>query len=293
MNGFRRTTSGLRNQHIFHNSDLIVFVEGGKSQYTKEQVYNGEYNSDTEDIIYWKKVFEEFINDKKIKFKSVGSKSTIKEIADDVIDKSVQTVFVAMDNEFDEILNNRINHSNVFYTYGYSYENDVWESLVIKDVIEELLVIEINEIEIKENFESFIKEIKLGVFADGYKFSRNSSFFPRKTGHMFCIDCNPIDLPSVKKTNLKNKLDQDSFSLSTFYRFGRNNNLDSKKHCFGHLLADYCVQLIINYLKNRHQIKHLPKKIIFRMGLNKFFQNHFVNSDVYKFHKKQFGLNGA
>jgi len=287
MSSFRRTVSGLRNQHIFHRADLIVFVEGGRIQYNKDQIYEGYFNENTEDIIYWRYVFQEFVAQRSIKYKSVGSKTTIKEIAIDIIENDIQSIFVAMDNEFDEVLENRISHPNVLYTHGYSYENDIWNAGVIKDVIEELLAIEVDEDEICSNFEKFLKDVKLGVFADGYSFSKNNSFFPRQGGYMFCVDCNPADLPSVRKEKLNIKLQQQSFSLSTFYRFGREKNIDPKKHCFGHLLADYSFQLITSFIKNRYQIKNIPKRIVSRIGLNKFFQNHFNHSEIYNFHRIQ------
>ena len=67
---FRRTNSGLSNQHLFHKVDIVVFVEGGNKQYNKTQVYAGSYNHETDDIIFWSKMFDQFVSGKKLKFKS-------------------------------------------------------------------------------------------------------------------------------------------------------------------------------------------------------------------------------
>jgi hypothetical protein len=179
MSNFRRTINGLNNQHLFHNVDIIVFVEGGDKSYNKDEVYSGLFHSETEDIIFWKNLFAIFNSGKKVKFKSVGSKTTIKEILLDIVDGKLQTVMVAMDNEFDEILKKRVSHPNVFYTYGYSWENDAWNEIVIKSIIEELTAVKIENDDVKINFNSFLKSLKIAVYADGYLFKKSSSFFPR------------------------------------------------------------------------------------------------------------------
>jgi len=292
MSGFKRTKSGLGNQHFFFNVDLIVFLEGGHNSYNKAEVYADKFTSETEDIIFWENVFRKFAKDKKIKFKSVGSKSTIKEIADDIIKNQIKTVYVAMDNEFDEILNERILHSNVFYTHGYSWENDVWNQDVVKGVVSDLTAIEIENDDLEVNFNDFLKKIKIAVFADGYLFKKKSSFFPRKSGYLFCIDCTPIDLPSVKPDAINLKLSEKSLKRNTIRKFGRKYVLDTLKFCYGHLLADYCCQLITHYIKKRHSLTTISKDIIYRMGLRKFFHLHFNNGHIYSYYEQQFKRKG-
>jgi hypothetical protein len=293
MSTFRRTASGLNNQHLFYNVDLIVFLEGGSTSFSKLDVYADKYNLETEDIIFWKNVFNKFSSGKKLKFKSVGSKTTIKEIAIDIINGKLKTVIVAMDNEFDEILSQRIDHPNIYYTHGYSFENDVWNDKVIKEVIEELTAIKIEHNEIEENFKNFLKKIKIAVYADAYLFKKKSSFFPRKSGHLFCIECNPVDLPLVKDIDLNAKLISKGLKKSTIYNYGRKNSLDPLKFCYGHLLADYCCQLIMHYVKKRHSLSTISKDFIYRMGINKFFQNNFINGQIYNYYETQFKKNIA
>jgi hypothetical protein len=290
---FTRTISGLNNQHLFYKVDFIVFVEGGKEQYNKSDVYSGKYNPETEDIIFWKRIFGNFANGKKLKFKSVGSKTTIKEIAIDIIDGRINKVLVAMDNEFDEILNKRMIHKNIYYTNGYSWENDVWNDDVIENVIEQLTAIGIENDDIKSNFSSLMKNLKIAVYADGYLFKKNSSFFPRKSSPLFCVECNPVDLPFIKAETIQAKISEKSLKKTSLYSFGSRYSINTKKFCYGHLLADYCCQLIIHYLKNRHSIKNIPKDIIYRMGINRFFTDFFQDSEIYEYYKEQFEKNVA
>lgn len=293
MSSFIRTTSGLNNQHLFYNVDLIVYLEGGSISHNKSEVYSGSYNEETLDIIFWSNIFGHFKSDKKFKFKSVGSKTTILEISQDILSGQLNTVLVAMDNEFDEIFKQRIEHPCVYYTYGYSWENDVWNYKIIKSIIEEITTVKIVNSDIELNFNEFLKKMKLAVFADGYMFKKNASFFPRKTGYMFCVNCIPVDLPEVKQSDLNDKLITKGLKKGTLYAFGRKHSIDTLKYCYGHLLADYSCQLIKHYIKNRHSLTNLSNEIMYRMGLSKYFQNSFNDGHIYDYYDSQFKKNWA
>ncbi len=293
MSSFLRTISGLNNQHLFYNVDLIVYLEGGSVSHNKADVYSGSYNEETLDIIFWRNIFTHFKSDKKYKFKSVGSKTTIIDISADILSGQLSTVIVAMDNEFDEIFKKRIEHPHVYYTHGYSWENDIWNHQVIKSIVEEITAVKIAHSDIELNFNDFLKKMKLAVFADGYMFKKNASFFPRKTGYMFCIDCIPVDLPEVKQSDIDAKLISKGLKKSTLYAFGRKHSIDTLKYCFGHLLADYCCQLIKHYIKNRHSLTNLSNDIIYRMGIGKFFQYSFNDGLIYDYYDSQFVKNWA
>lgn len=287
MNSFRRTISGLNNQHLFYNVDFVLFLEGGKKSYNKEEVYNGLFSEETEDILFWKRLFGVFNPNKRIKFKSIGSKVIIKEIADDIINNNLN-IKVAMDSEFDEILDQKINHPNIYYTYGYSWENDVWNDIVIKAIIEELSAIEIKNQELKDCFDDFISKIKLAVHADAYLFSKKSSFFPRKSGYMFCVDFNSDDLPTIKEIEITNKITSKGITRRKAIRFGNKFSLNTQKYCFGHFLADYCCQIIIHYLKTRHSLLNVSKDIIYRMSIKKYFDTNFTASSMsYTYYQNQ------
>lgn len=290
---FKRTPSGINNQHLFFDVDYVIFVEGGKKSFNKAEVYAGNYSTETEDIIFWQKIFQNFVNGKKIKFKSVGSKSTIKEILIDVIDNEINTVLVAMDNEFDEPFNNRIIHPNVYYTNGYSWENDIWSVELIKSIIQKLTAIDLEHTDIEKNFTQFIKDLKFAVYADAYLFKKGDSFFQRKKGHLFCVDCNPLDLPSIRKSAIDQKILDKGINKSNVYSFGYRYSIKTIKHCFGHLFADYCCQIIIHYLKNRHGFTNLSKDLIYRIALSEFFNGHFKKSNSFGFYKQQFIKNVA
>jgi hypothetical protein len=286
MSAFRRTLSGLSNQHLFFDVDLIVFLEGGDS-YNREEVYENKYTAETEDIIFWRNIFKKFKSNKRIKFKSIGSKSVVKEIASDVIDGQITTVMVAMDNEFDEVFKTRIEHPTVLYTHGYSWENDIWNEQVVISVIEELSAVQIENVDIQNNFSEFLEKIKIAVYSDAYLFRHNSSFFNREGARMFCVDCNPVDLPSIKSQEIEKKILDKGITRRKAILYGNKNNIDPLKFCFGHFLADYCCQLIQHYLKKRHTLANISKDYVYRIGINKHFDHFFEGGKTYEYYMSQ------
>lgn len=287
MSGFLRTRSGLNNQYLFHNVDVVVYLEGGNFSFTYEEAINNDkYHSETEDIIFWRKIFEEFKPDLKVKFKSIGSKSVVLDIAGDVKEGILTNVIVGMDNEFDEVLKKRQNHPHILYTHGYSWENDVWDNTTLKKVIEELSAITIFHSDIDVLYQEFIRKIKYAVYADGYLFSKGNSFFP-KQGRMFCVNCNPIDLPDILLEKIESRLQHKNLKKNTLYHFARRKSIfDVKKFCFGHFLSDYCCQIVKHYLKNRHNL-NIDNCVIYRMCINMFFRHSFKNSNVYDYYNQQ------
>jgi hypothetical protein len=290
---FTRTTRGINNLHRFYNVDFIVFLEGGATSYNKEEVYAGKYSDETEDIIFWKRVFTIFVPDRKLKFKSIGSKRTLKQISDDIIDGTLTSIILTMDNEFDEVLNKRIIHRQIYYTHGYSWENDVWSPIVVKRIIKEITAIDIENDILDLKFNDFLKDIETAVSADCFLFSQDSSFFPRRSNHLFCINCTPGHLPEVLLKPIDDKMNSLELDVSDIRAFGRSMSLTPQKFCYGHLLADYCCQLIIRYIKSQHQLTAPSKSIIYRMALNKYFDFHFESSTSYEWYKQQVARNIA
>lgn len=284
MSGFLRTPNGLNNLNLFHSVDYIVYLEGGESL-TKSDVYLGNFTEETDDVIFWSGIFRFILKAHSFKFKSIGSKATLMEICGDITNGNITSVLVAMDNEFDEILGHRIAHPKVFYTFGYSWENDVWNEKIITDVIFSMTGFPVKS-DINKQYNQFLRQIKLAVYADGYLFKKEKSFFNRSNGRMFCIDCNPSYLPSVKTGKILDHLSNLNIKKSTVYSFGAKNRIEPQKFCYGHLLADFCYQLILHYITKTHKLSKIPKDIIFRLALHKFFER-FTEQQVYSYYEKQ------
>jgi hypothetical protein len=111
-------------------------------------------------------------------------------------------------------------------------------------------------------------------------------------GHLFCINSTNVDLPLVKQDNIDSALIAKNLSKDVVNGFGRKHTIDTLKFCYGHLLADYCYQLIMCYIKKRHSLSNIPKDIIHRLGLNIFFQRYFNCGDVYSYYEQLFKQRG-
>lgn len=287
MDSFTRTNSGLANQHAFYNCDYVVFLEGGEISYNVTDVYSGSFNENTNDIIFWENIFKKFLKHKKIKFKSVGSKTTVKDIGNDIMNANITTVMVAMDSEFDQLHGGAISHPNILYSKGYSWENDVWCPDVINSVLKQVTAKEIAEADIKTNIINFFQNISIGVAADAYLFLIGDSFFSR-SGTLKCVDCQSKDLPFVKSDVIKALLKEKNLKTSMLTQFKKQNSINSAEFCFGHLLADYCVQVINHYLKNRENLSAIRKDILNRIALGNYFNEHFVQAKSFKYYEALF-----
>ena len=110
---FTRTSQGIENEHLFYSVDFVVYCEG--------EGVDGEGAS--LDEVFWERVFTE--NGLSVHCKSMGSKSAIRPLADKIVQEGISHVLVAMDRDYDDMLGLAIDHPQVFYTYGYSWESDV------------------------------------------------------------------------------------------------------------------------------------------------------------------------
>lgn len=282
---FVRTASGLDNQHLFHNVDLIVFVEGGVSL-SKAQIDAGIYNAQSIDTIFWSKVFEKYCNEKTVKFKAIGSKTAILKVAQDIISNNLTTVYAAMDQEFDTVLAKIYKHNRILYTFGYSWENDVWNENVIKAILDATTAINIDAQLVIKPFAKFLKDIKFSVYADGYLFSKGSSFFPRPTNHLRIIECRTNMTTSVKKAEVTNLIQSFNLTKTNVYSFGYRKKIIPQKYCYGHLLGDFCKFLINYLLRSEFNVNSLGGEVVRRLGINYFFNN--LSPEVNQHYMEQF-----
>ncbi|MCG7493298.1 DUF4435 domain-containing protein [Thalassobius sp. Cn5-15] len=110
---FTRTNLGIENEHLFHGVDFVVYCEGKEIE--------GEGSS--LDEVFWERVFRE--NGKSVHCKSMGGKSVVRPLAERVVAEGIRNVIVAMDRDYDDLRGLAIDHPQVFYTFGYSWESDV------------------------------------------------------------------------------------------------------------------------------------------------------------------------
>ncbi|NMP27210.1 DUF4435 domain-containing protein [Rahnella sp. SAP-1] len=126
-----RTPNGLFAEATVRDVSLIFHIEG-----------KGESNDITKlpDYIFYNSIISNFF-DGKYEIKVEGGKTTLKSIVENLSSLSDgDSHIIFMDRDHDEILSNGlIDNDFVFYTFGYSYENDFWTSKVLKKILSSLL----------------------------------------------------------------------------------------------------------------------------------------------------------
>lgn len=280
---FIRTASGLNNEHLFHNVNYIVYLEGGSNSYNLNEVINEDkFNEKTLDNAFWSKIFKLYLPDKLVRFKSIGSKIVLLQIADIVLKQDIDNILICMDNEFDELLGKRLEDKRVYYTYGYSWENEVWTYETVCNVIENNSCIEPDKNEIGIRYSSFINHITNAVKADYIAFAHGDSFIPRE-GYLKYVNLDEAHCPL--KTD---KINHDLVSSQWGNTDSLNEiDIDIQKYCYGHLLADYCFHITKNHLLKELSLSCPTRDTCNRQAINESFRSEH-SEQIKEHYIKQF-----
>jgi Protein of unknown function (DUF4435) len=116
---FSRTVSGIRNIHLFYSGFYIVIVEGSS------------------DCPFWSKFFPSDLNGYKRKIKPVGGRLEVRNYIDEILNNEAKFT-VAIDSDYNLLLNCLYNHSKIVETQFHSIENLMLYPLGITSVIRDL-----------------------------------------------------------------------------------------------------------------------------------------------------------
>lgn len=132
----RRTESGLMAEAVVRNVDIIFHIEG-----------KGEVDDETKlpDYIFYKSLIDAHVN-KSYVIKVEGGKTNVINLIEEIdrLPTSSGHIFF-MDRDHDELLGLNIPKITTskpkyfFYTHGYSFENDMWTTKMIIDILSRLL----------------------------------------------------------------------------------------------------------------------------------------------------------
>lgn len=285
---FRRTSKGISNQHLFHAVDYIVFVEGGES-YSKKEVYEGKFDASTTDILFWMGLFSHYLKTKKFQFRSIGSKATLHSIIEDIENGLIEHVYVAMDRDHDLFINNLPSNKYVIYTYGYSWENDVWNPVIIQDVLETICSasnVDVNIYkEISRLYDAFFKNMHKAVCADAFLYCQDGkSLIPREK-YLACLNFGKKIPPSVKLTKIHELLSTINHESNKIDSFEKKHQIFSSRDCYGHLVADFCYWLIIYLMNKIKKLTSIAKYFINCIAIKQFIINlandEFTDLDIH------------
>lgn len=273
---FRRTTSGLSNLHIFYDVDTIVFIEGGKG-FSKEDIYEGNFSSYSIDIKFWAQMFAMYYPNTKFQFRAVGSKSVLSSIADDIELGIINNVYVAMDRDHDNKFGRLKKTKGVVYTYGYSWENDVWSPMIIQEIFSSICIVHVNKEDVRDLvddlFERFSNDIHCAVCADVYLNATGNSFIPRSNPDSLII-IHKSKEPLINKQRLSDMFCECSLDRKKIVSYGNKLNIQVTSDCYGHLLAIFCYRIIMYLIRKFTKSPNIPKDYVYSLSIDKFIEEY-------------------
>lgn len=283
---FRRSAKRLSVLAKLRKVDLMVLTEGGVG--IQEETDN-KFFSDKEiinDRFFWRIVFSKHGFKNRIFYKAIGSKTRLKEYAEEISKENIKNLCVAIDSDLDKVNEETTDSIYVLYTYGYSWENDVFTRILLLEHLKDLLLeyVEQKEVvlEVDRLVLEFIESSRI-IMSDEFKFRKfGVSFVTRLNSNRFVRldkDGVKIDLVEVEKevkllkekilTNDWNKIEVPL--LATFDKFVYGK---FQEHFF-YLLTQYIED---KYLK----VNGKRSKNYFRRELlNKFKESKEVDSFDY------------
>ena len=272
---FRRTESGLSNLYLFFGVDAVVYLEGGISL-CRDDVDNGIYTDATQDIRFWQTLFDIYRPEKTFKFCSIGSKETVRSIAQDIEDGAIVNVIVAMDRDFDNINGRILISDNIIYTHGYSWENDAWNEVSLKNAFCALsgackTKIQIESDIIKKYYQECALYLKGSTRMDAVLSQHGISFYNRDS-YMRYVKIERNGQPMVDREQIKSTM------LDVRQKVGKPISrktpfvISPLVDCFGHLFAEYAYRILVFLLEKVRKNPKIPKDYATSMIVEKFGQ---------------------
>jgi len=271
---FTRTSRGLSNQYLFWGVDSVVFVEGGEDTLSINQVIAGLSGSQSIDVLFWQGIFLTYLTGKKFKFLPVGSKGTIKYIANEIKAGNITHVYVAMDRDHDCFIGSLIEAPGVFYTYGYSWENDVFNKTVIEDLFHSMCPISLNGINYTKEIESLIndfsRDIRWAVYADILLACNGSSLFPRRQRPESLLQSDANGKPIINRQKILTLVKKAKSKSTSKIVLRKRITFSPCVDCYGHLMALYFYRSLVYLLKKYAKVPDLPKHYAYTSAINQF-----------------------
>lgn len=282
---FCRSNSGVTNLHLFYDSDVIVFTEGGSRSYSVDEVEDGKYSTSATDIKFWGSILKTYNYHKKIEFRAIGSKTASKYICEKITNGEVSNIIVTKDRDLDQYLDILVDSPFILYTKGYSWENDVFvKDLIISQIKNMLFEMEISD-EIHSIIDAAYDDFRIygcHLFKLELLFRKNGiSFISNLNGERFFNSKIP---PRIDREQVKNLL----ITKKTELHRPAINNLNEYVACpflnnYGKLIESLSIA-IINYIcKTYSDYKSIPKKMIESAMIERFSEKISLEKDDYYF----------
>lgn len=254
---FVRTAAGLSNQHLFYGVDYVAYTEGGTQTLAFRDLASASFDDVAGDLHYWQRVFASCCPQVKVRFLPAGSKTTLLELARQIEAGNVTHVMVAMDQDHDRLHGNCIRAKGIFYTWGYSWENDVCGPGTLEDVFFNLCPVDrgAHEETIRASiaccYQRFINDIRHLVRADVVLGGNGSGLFPRQSYRKLIKVSASAECPVLDKARMRGRLAQLRRGRKTPAWLPSSDRPVAERDCFGHLVARFFYRLLMQLLSSK------------------------------------------
>jgi hypothetical protein len=276
---FTRTDSGLSNMALFNGADAIVFLEGGPS-ISSEELANGKYNAHTCDIRFWQALFSSYRPGRVYAFKSIGSKTAVRAIAEKIVSGNVSNTVAVMDRDFEVVIGTALNHPNVLYTYGYSWENDCWSSNSAYEAFVSIsgacrVASQPIKAEMESLFQQFSKGIARAVALDSILIQASSSLFDRENPDKY-VSLSTAKRPSVNRTQLIKTIREKRQTLQRPIVRRHPFTIVPLEDCFGHLYEVFAFRVLAYFLHRSTDVSKPSKDYALAVAVERFISSFRV-----------------
>jgi len=259
---FMRSRAGVSNQHVFHRSDAVVYVEGGSRTYSHAEVRGGKSGNTSTDILYWQSVFRAMAPDRIFHFKPVGSKGTLRQLAEDV-------------------------------------RQDILQEIALKEAVFSVCPINrtTNEANLDSDIasitENFVKQARCFVRADVILGSCGKGLFDRKKWSKYVTTSKgQYGQPSFGKADLRSQV-RDINSSKGGLRYELTvQTVVTKRDCFGHIIGTFLYRLFCHLVAKYSGSPNFSIVMACGVVIQHFRENlaHPRLADLQRHHEAQFAF---
>lgn len=222
-----------------------MYVEGG----------GGREGVGSADVTFWREVFRRVRPDVAVSIVPRGGKPELEQIARKVALGEAGNTIVAMDLDFDDFLEERIDCPRVIYTWGYSWENDAFrlESLCLsierasnlgalkEDTLNAIMTL----------YKDLLARLKRYVWLDFTLRQFGASLFPRLSPGRYISYSNNANPPAVDTSILRRTYLEIAGSVPPGKRQGRVevSIVDTAACLQGHVLCFLSSKIVSHILR--------------------------------------------
>ncbi|WP_213601152.1 hypothetical protein [Pseudoxanthomonas japonensis] len=261
MSGFRRTSLGLRNQPVFFDSDIVVYVEG-RSLFDAKVTADVEGEPVTQDSLFWSAVIVTLMPGVKLHFKALGSKTELVKFSSGLDDQVRGKLLICFDRDLDDIVPNTVRLNFSIPTYRYSWESDIWLWLVFIEVLLGLLpsasVPSASLSKARSVRDKFYRKISRMVELDAQTAAIKGleCFIPRE--NPAAVVNSKKSMPSLNAPYFSARAKVYRKALGRPWRPGKIVGVNCKRHLFGKAVDRFHCQLVVAVLREMGFSSNIP-----------------------------------